>query len=467
MNYEEFISRKLVRTPPTGLATVPELSDKLFPFQKEIVGWALKRGRAAVFADTGLGKTRMQLEWAKCVADATGSRVLILAPLAVASQTAKEGASIGVNVQVSREPEDIGDARIIVTNYDRIHKYSPDDFGAVVLDESSIIKHQTSKTFSTLTDMFARTAFKLCATATPSPNDYTELGTHAEFLGICTRQEMLAEFFCHDGGETQVWRLKGHARTAFWKWIASWGALLRKPSDLGHSDEGYNLPGLNVYQHTIAADADMVKESGFLFAQEATDLMDRRRARKASLSARVTEVSELVMVKEKAEKFVVWCDLNVEQDLLAQAFGDDCVSVYGSLDADEKERRVLQFLNGERRILLSKSSICGFGINIQTAARMVFVGVTDSYESYYQAVRRCYRFGQRREVDVHIYASEVEGSVVKNLARKEAESKKMAEELSSETRDAVRAEVHGQTRTTNVYKPGAIVMPKWLVSETT
>jgi hypothetical protein len=475
MNYDDFVAGKLAHAVPTGLASVPALHG-LFPFQRDLVAWALRRGRAAIFADTGLGKTRMQIEWARCVCDATKRSVLILAPLAVAAQTAREGAAIGVPVHVVRESSEIGAEGIYITNYDRLHKFDPLAFGAVVLDESSIIKHHNAKTFATLMSAFAAVPFKLCATATPSPNDYTELGTHAEFLGLCTREEMLAEFFCHDGGEAQVWRLKGHARKVFWRWVASWGALLRKPSDLGYDDAGYSLPGLNTYHHVLPVDAETVKASGFLFAQEATDLMDRRRARRASLEARAQMAARLIMnctcggnacTCEASERWVVWVDLNDEQEALEKAFGSDCVSIHGRLDIDEKEMRLRRYIDGGPRILLGKPSIFGFGINLQMCARMAFVGVTDSWEAYYQAVRRCYRFGQTREVDVHIFASEVEGSIVKNLARKEADANRMAEELSAETRGAVLEEVRGQSRTVNTYAPGEILMPQWLQTEVT
>jgi len=312
--------------------------------------------------------------------------------------------------------------------------------------------------------MFRHTQYKLCATATPAPNDFVELGTHAEFLGICTRAEMLAEFFCHDGGDTSVWRLKGHARAAFWRWVASWGALLRQPSDLGYEDEGYALPGLIVRHHTIATDAQAVKESGFLFAQEATDLMSRRRARRDSLGHRVALCSEHVNAMPADEPCGVWCDLNDESDALRKAIPGS-VEIRGNVDVDEKERRLVAFSEGKTRVLISKASITGWGLNWQHCARTMFVGATDSWESYHQAVRRFYRFGQQREVEVDIYASDVEGSVIKNLMRKEAAAKEMAEALSTETRATVLAEVRGQTRDTNVYAPGKIEVPKWLVTD--
>lgn len=462
MNYADFVDGKLSRVPPTGLAEVPELNASLFPFQRDLVTWALRRGRCAIFADTGLGKTRQELEWARCVALATGGRVLILAPLAVGAQTVREAEKIGVAAKQVRYASDVDDApSIVVTNYDRIHHFDPAAFVGVVCDESSVIKNSDSKTFATLTEMFAATPFRLCATATPSPNDYTELGTHAEFLGICTREEMLAEYFCHDGGETQTWRLKGHARGAFWRWVAGWAALIRKPSDFGYSDAGYDLPPLTIRQHTIAADPEQAKAQGLLFAEPARTLTERRAARKASLTPRVQRCADVVLA-EPNEAWVIWCELNAEADALADAL-TGAVEIRGSDEALLKEQRLVAFSNGEFRILISKPKIAGFGLNWQHAARMCFVGVKDSYESTYQAIRRCWRFGQKREVHVHVFASEMEGEVVKNLERKERDAFAMSEALSAETREVVRAEIMGQKRQTNAYEATTKArMPAWM-----
>lgn len=453
-DYEDFVARKLSVVPPTGLATVPELGGYLFPFQRDLVAWALRRGRAAIFADTGLGKSRMELEWGRHA----GRRVLVLAPLSVAHQTQREATKIGVEARVCRENADVADG-INITNYDRLHKFDASQFDAVVLDESSVLKHHTSKTLSQVLEAFARTPFRLCATATPSPNDYTELGTHAEFLGICTRTEMLAEFFVHDGGDTQTWRLKGHGREAFWRWVASWGALLRKPSDIGYDDAGYDLPPLQTVEHVLAADPETVRASGLLFAAPAGDLTERRNARRASLSGRVAECAALVNADD--ERWIVWCDLNDESDALTKTIRG-AVEVKGSQDVDEKERRLADFIDGRSRVLVSKSSIAGFGLNLQFCARMAFVGVNDSWEGFYQSVRRIWRFGQTRECVVHIFASEIEGAVVANLKRKEADAKAMADELSRETSAVVREQVRGSHRHTNTYAPGIIRIPAWL-----
>jgi len=486
MDYTSFVTAKLSRQPPTGIAGLKAIkTPHLFPFQRDLVTWSLRRGRAALFADTGLGKSRMQLEWARRVAAHTRGDVLILAPLAVAAQTVREGELIGVLVNLCREAGDVKPG-VNITNYERVHKFDPSRFAGVVLDESSIIKHHDAKTFDMLVEMFGQTAFKLCATATPSPNDYTELGTHAEFLGVCSRAEMLAEFFVHDGGETQVWRLKGHARKQFWRWVASWAALVRRPSDIGYSDDGYVLPPLSVEHHAVASDAETVKSQGLLFAMPAQTLSERRGARKASTDARVQACADAVNARS-SEPWVVWCDLNAESAALTKSI-PGAVEVKGSDSSDWKENVAAWFvglyeepcackddapvclcgkLTARRvKILVSKPSIFGWGLNFQHCSKMAFVGVTDSFEAYYQAVRRCLRFGQRKPVEVHIFASDAEGAVIANLKRKEEAANKMAEELSNETRDMVRAEVRGQERVTNDYTPRVeMLIPAWIGQE--
>ncbi len=462
MSYSEFVNRKLATIPPAGIENASVVNDRLFDFQRDLVAWALRRGRAAIFADTGLGKSSMQLVWANEVASHTQRPTLILAPLAVASQTADEAKKCGVEASVARDKSDAS-SPIVITNYDRLHRFDPGAFGAVVLDESSIIKHHDAKTLATLMAAFRDTPFRLCCTATPSPNDYTELGTHAEFLGVCTRAEMLSEFFCHDGGETQKWRLKGHAREAFWKFVSTWAAMVRTPADLGYDASRYVLPPIRVEHHVIEADAESVKSAGLLFAQSAQSLMERRNARRASVESRVARCAEIV--NASSEPWVVWCDLNAESSALT-ALIDGAVEVTGSMTTDKKENALESFASGRSRVIVSKPSICGFGLNWQHCARMAFVGVTDSWEAYYQAVRRIYRFGQSRECTVHVFASELEGAVVANLQRKERDAKAMAEELSRETSESVRAEMRGTSRQTNEYSPKKkIHIPSWVCGE--
>lgn len=456
--YADFVASKLTRVPPAGLECDAEWPH-LFDFQRDLVIWALRRGRCAIFADTGLGKSRMQITWAHHVSEHTGMPVLILAPLAVARQTAEEGAAVGIPVTVCREQSDVRSG-VCVVNYDRIHLMDASAFGGVVLDESSIIKHHTAKTLATLIAAFGQTPFKLCCSATPSPNDFVELGTHAQFLGICSQTEMLAEFFVHDGGKTQDWRLKGHARSAFWKFVASWAALVRTPEDLGYDGSAYVLPPMTVTHHTIEASEEAVRASGQLFAVPASTLMERRAARKSSVVDRVQRCADLV--NASADPWVVWCDLNDESKALAKSI-DGAVEVTGSMTSEEKEAALEMFRTGAARVIVSKPSICGFGLNWQHCHNMAFVGVTDSWEAFYQAKKRIHRFGQSFACFVHIFASELEGAVIANLARKEAAATLMAEELSRETASAVFEAVRGTSRVTNSYNANArMIVPAWL-----
>ena len=461
LTYSDFVANKLQFIPPSGMENVPALHPTLYPHQRDLTRWALQRGRAALFADTGLGKTAMQLEWAARIVESQAMRVIILAPLAVAAQTVAEGKRLGIEVNECRDGSEVRSG-ITITNYERLHRFAPAMFGGVVLDESSIIKHHDAKTLRILLDSFAQTPWKLCATATPAPNDYTELGTHAEFLGICTRAEMLSEFFTHDGGETQTWRLKKHARAEYWRWVASWAALVQKPSDLGYSDDGYALPPYTVHQHVIEIPQDEVLATGQLFAFEAQTLMERRQARKGTINQRVAAVAE--MVNADRQPWIVWCDLNAESEALTAAI-PDAVEVRGSQTIDDKEKRLRAFASGQTRVLVTKPSIAGFGLNWQHCARVAFVGVTDSWEAYYQAVRRCWRFGQSKHVAVHIFSSELEGAVVANLARKEKDAALMSAELSAMTAEVVRENVAGSRRSTNIYNPNQqMENPAWLTS---
>jgi hypothetical protein len=457
MSYEAFLNRKFVAHRPSGIASGFTLPEYMFKHQSALTRWALGRGRAAIFADTGLGKMIMELVWADVVNKHTGKPVMIHTPLAVAAQIAAEGARFGIEAKVVRESSDLTDG-INIANYERQHKFDASIFGGVVLDESGCIKHSDTKTFRALTDAYVHTPFKLPASATPAPNDWMELGTHAEFLGVCTRQEMLAEFFTHDGGDTSVWRLKGHARALFWKWVATWGAMIRKPSDLGFDDGAYNLPPLHMHEHIVESHAPL---NGMLFAMEAQTLGERRSARRASIDARVAACVAKVNA-EPNEAWVVWGYLNDECDAL-EAGIHGAIQVAGKDSIDVKEQRLADFAAGRARVLVSKGSIAGYGLNWQHAARQAFVGVTDSWETYYQCVRRCWRFGQRRPVHVHLFSSSQEGAVAANLKRKERDAAIMAEQLSAETRDAVMAEVVGLARETNTHNASRrVAVPSFL-----
>lgn len=462
MSYQRFVSRKLETIAPSGLAEPFTLPESLFPMQRDLVSWSLKRGRSAIFADTGLGKSRMQVAWADEVHRRTGGDVLILAPLAVAAQTVMEGAEIGVKITHCRELDDVQPG-INITNYDRLHKFDTSRFVGVVLDESSCIKHHTAKTFDIMVEAFAATPYRLCATATPAPNDWTELGTHAEFLGVCSRAEMLAEFFVHDGGETQTWRLKGHARHMFWKWVSKWGACIRKPSDLGYDDSAYRLPPLTETEHLVDVDESALVGEGMLFAFEARSLTERRAARKESMDARVKACAD--MVNADSDPWIIWGEYNAETEALRSLI-PGAVEIAGPDTAEHKEKCLADFAAGRIRVLITKPSIAGWGLNWQHCARMAFVGVSDSFESYYQAVRRCYRFGQKREVHVHLFSSQLEGAVLANLRRKEQDAQAMGESLAAETSAAVKAAICGTAKQTNDYHASRMVQsPSWLRSE--
>lgn len=435
MNYADFLRTKLWRAPPVGFEPGP-MPDWLFPFQADLTRWALRRGRAAIFADTGLGKTRMQLAWADAVRRHTNSRVLILAPLAVGRQTEDEARRIGVDAGFSRAP--IEDHPILITNYEMLHAWHADDFAGVVLDESSILKSYDGKTRTAILDAFRATPYKLCCTATPAPNDHTELGNHAEFLGTMTRAEMLAMFFCHDGGETSKWTIKGHAQSHFWRWVASWGAVVRRPSDLGYPDDGFILPPVALEHHVVAASRDQAKAAGKLFLEPAEGLTEQRAARRATLTDRVELAASYANAND--EQWLVWCDLNAEGDALAEAiYGAEQVA--GADSDDDKESRMLRFARGELRVLVSKPSICGFGMNFQSCRNVAFVGVSHSFEAYYQAVRRCWRFGQTRQVNVHLITGELEGNVLSNLMRKEVRAQDLSAEVAQHMGEAVHDEV--------------------------
>ena len=445
--YTEFISNKLALHQAVGIDASAINTDSLFPHQAALTQWALRKGRAAIFADTGLGKTRMQLIWADEIRKYTDSTGLILAPLAVAEQTVAEGHYIGITVTHARDDADIQPG-INITNYDRLHRFDTSRFNFVVLDESSIIKHHDSKTLQVLLEAFSHCPYRLCATATPAPNDWTELGTHADFLGICSRAEMLAEYFVHDAAKTQDWRLKGHAKQDFWRWVVSWGAMIRSPADLGFDDSAYQLPPINLKQITV--DSDAVPEFGNLFALEAQTLTERRQARRESMQYRVKACADLC--NNSAEPWVIWCELNAEGEALKQAI-PGAVEIKGADSIQHKERALSDFAAGNIRVLITKPKIAGFGLNWQHCNNVAFVGVSDSWESYYQAVRRCWRFGQDKTVNVYLFVSDQEGAVKANIERKERDANAMFEALSRATVSILQDEVLGNHRRHNDYSP--------------
>lgn len=425
MDYDTFLQSKRFRIQDAGIdIPLGALNGMLFDFQALIVQWALRKGKAALFVDTGLGKTGMQLEWAHQVCLATGGSVLILAPLAVAQQTKREGEKFGIPVTLCRTAEDIQPG-ICVTNYDRLHLFDPSSFVGVVLDESSILKSYSGATCRLIIESFARTPYRIACSATPAPNDHVELGNHAEFLGVMSRTEMLAIFFVHDGGDTSKWRLMGHAEEIFWQFVGGWAVAIRKPSDLGFEDGAYNLPALNFREHCL--ELEETDFSGKLFGAEAETLTDQRRVRRSSLGVRCAHASALVR-SEHAEPFLVWCELNDESAELVSLI-PGAVEVKGADSAEHKEQSIMDFIDGKIRVLVSKPSIFGYGLNLQCCARQVFVGVSHSYEMLYQTIRRSWRFGQTRPVDVHLIYSRAEQPVIRNLKRKQEAHETMSEAM--------------------------------------
>jgi DNA modification methylase len=423
--YDSFIASKTRFRTASGFEP-KTIHAPLFDWQKSVVRWAIRNGRAALFEECGLGKTLQQLEWARQVAAHTKAPVLILTPLAVAHQTAAEASKFGIKAKVCAEQRAVGPAGVYITNYEKLEHFDPGAFSGVVLDESSILKAFTGKTRIALTAAFARTPYRLCCTATPSPNDYTEFGQHADFLGICTPAQMLATYFVNDTFNTGDWRLKKHAEGEFWKWVASWACCVSKPSDIGFKDTGYDLPALHMHPETVFVnEAEGAGEELFRHATlSATTIHKEMRLTSESRAQRVAEI----VAKEPSEQWLVWCNTNDEADHLKAAI-PDCVEVRGSDTEHFKEKSVDGFLAGKIRVLISKPSMFGHGLNLQCCARMAFVGLSYSFEEFYQALRRSYRFGQTREVHAYVIQAQTEGAILQAIERKIEQHKTMQQEM--------------------------------------
>jgi superfamily II DNA or RNA helicase len=423
--YAEFLERKQRQVQPAGRAVdEADVHPMLHPWQKRIVAWAVRTGRDAVWADTGTGKTFMQLEYARL----SGDRALVIAPLAVCRQTVREAAKLGIDARYVRSDADAAGPGIWVTNYEMALRFDPSALDTVVLDEASILKQSDGKTRTALIRHFRDVKHRQACTATPAPNDSEELTSQAEFVGAMPRVEMLAAYFVHDD---EGWRLKGHARRPMFRWMATWAVALRRPSDIGGDDTGYILPGLDVIPHLLPVD---VTPDGQLFATDLGGVGGRAKVRKATLDARCARTAELVAA-EPAEPWVIWCGLNAEADMIARLV-PGAVNVHGSMSPEEKAEALLGFADGDIRVIVTKPSIASFGMNWQHCARMVFCGLGDSYEQYYQAIRRCHRYGQTRRVHAHVVLSELEAQIAQNVARKERQAAQMTEELVREMREA-------------------------------
>lgn len=444
-----FLESKRIVVEPSGFEPEHEMHQLLFDFQKDIVTWALKKGKSAVFAGTGLGKTLIQLEWANHVYENVKGNILILAPLAVAEQTVREGIKLDLIVHLCRTQEDVKPG-INITNYEMLSHFDVDSFAGIVLDESSILKSFDGMVRTEIITKFQKTPYKLACTATPAPNDHMELGNHAEFLGTMTRTEMLSTFFVHDGGETSKWRLKKHAKKVFWEWVSSWAVMLSHPSDLGYDGHKFDLPELRL--HEIVVD-----KSGYV-VRLAETLQDRRAARRDSIDDRVSCAAKIA--NNSDDLCLVWCDLNSESEMLTKAI-NGAIEVKGANTPEHKTKSMLDFAEGNIKTLVSKPSICGFGMNFQKCHKMIFVGLSDSFEQYYQAVRRCWRFGQDKPVDVYLITSEKEGAVVKNIKRKEKEFEEMLKGMISSTQELTKENLKQTERTIEEYKSAETKNDLW------
>ncbi len=418
-SYQEFLMQKTAGVESTNRpVSTGEVNDYLHGWQREIVAWASTRGRAAIWADTGLGKTMMQLEFARITAG--NGRALIVAPLAVCQQTCREAEKLGITATYLRNPDpDV--AGIWVTNYEMVDHFSAEDLTTVVLDEASILKQSDGKTRTRLIAQFADVPFRLACTATPAPNDPEELTNQAEFLGRSTRVNMLAAYFIHD---SDGWRLKGHAKSPMFQWMSSWAVAIRRPSDMGYDDGAYLLPDLNIIPHLVDVD---IEQEGQLFATDLGGVGGRAKVRRETLQDRC-EAAAAIVTAEPNEPWLIWCGLNAEAEMMADLL-PDAVNVHGGWTPEDKADALLGFADGTIRTLITKPSLAAFGLNWQHCARMVFVGLSDSYEAYYQAIRRCWRYGQLRPVDAHIVLSALESQIAANVRKKETTAAMLSQQM--------------------------------------
>lgn len=463
--YHDLIERKRVAFAGDGLSKIPALNPASFDHQLHSTEFALRKGRAALFLDTGLGKSLCALDWGRVIVEHTNKPVLMLAPLAVAQQHAREAEKFGIDAAVVRSGEEVGAKRIYVTNYDRLDKFDASRFGGVILDESSVIKNFTGKTTRALIDTFQKTQFRLCCTATPAPNDHTELGTHAEFLGAMRREEMLPIWFINDTMDTGTWRIKGHARANFWSWVASWSRCVSKPSDLGFSDAGFELPPLQITHHEVAADRSInTGEEGKgkfagqqrLFRIPDTSATSIHAEKRLTIDDRADLVATL-LAAEPEQPWIVWVDTDYEAEaVMARLPG--AMEVRGSMKVEEKERRLVAFSEGRERVIVTKSVIGGYGLNWQHCARQCFAGISFSYENFYQSIRRSWRFGQKRPVHIHIVCADTERAIWAVVERKSGDHEAMKREMVAAMRRSVQEETSRK-----IYQPTQEArLPAWL-----
>jgi hypothetical protein len=452
-------AKRDMKPEPVGFdVSTTVISDKLFGFQRELVRWALKLGKAALFCECGLGKTPMQLEWADRVAQHTQGPVLILAPLAVSQQTVREGEKFDVPVRYAGDQSEVK-SHVVITNYERLHKFDSSAFAGVVLDESSCIKQFMGSRKREIFEAFAKTPFKLACTATPAPNDHMELGQHCEFLDVLTSHEMLARWFINDTTSFGTYRLKGHAARSFWEWVCSWARCVGRPSDLGaYPDDGYALPQLQLFRHIVDAGA-APQDDGDLFGMAQLSATAIHKEKRRTVSARAAKLREVIEA-EPNEPWIIWCETDYEEDAVLEEL-PDVVPIRGSLSLEEKESRLSGFTEGRIRRISTKASLACLGLNWQHCARMAFAGPTFSFERYYQAIRRCWRFGQSRPVHVHVVMADTETGVWDVLQTKQEDHRRMQAEMFAAARRAV--EQHDNAA--ELYRPtGAWKLADWVAT---
>jgi hypothetical protein len=452
--YNELIEAKAVVAPSRGLKSIPALNPGMRPYQRDCTEFLLGIGSGAAFLDTGMGKSLIALEWSRVIAEHTNKPVLMFAPLAVGPQHVREGAKFGIECRQVSEQSELRPG-INITNYEKIHRFTPEGIGGVVPDESSIMKSFTGKTTKALRDFASEIPFRLACTATPSPNDHMELGQHAQFLGVMDSSEMLMRWFIPDQSQMGTYRLKKHGRNAFWDWVSSWARCASKPSDLGYCDDGFHLPELVMHKHL--AEVDITQDAGdLLFRTPDMSATGMHQEKRKTIAARANCIASCVE-NEPNEPWIIWCDTDYEADEL-MACMPYAVEVRGSMRSEEKEARLVAFSEGRERVLITKPRIGGFGLNWQHCARVAFVGLSFSYEMFYQALRRCYRYGQLRPVHCHIAMAETEDAIWLNSRRKQVEHEFMKVEMAAAMR-------RGQTkakRSARINTTQSAIVPAWL-----
>lgn len=463
LEYQSFLREKRPTVKPFGFE-VPaiQLNRHLFDWQRRVVQWALLRGRAALFEECGLGKTLQQLAWAEQVVKHTNRPVVIHTPVGVRRQTQAESERFGIGcpVTVANKQSEVRDG-INLVNYEKMHLFNASLWSGVVLDESSVLKAFVGKTKQMLCDAYKLTPYRLACTATPAPNDHMELGNHSEFLGVLPSREMLSRWFVNDTMKAGGYRLRGHAKDDFWRWVSSWAVCLSKPSDIGGDDSGYQLPELRTHRHIVEAE-DMEPTPGMLFNVAQISATSLYEVKRATAESRVRKAVELA--RNADGPCLIWCDTNDEADRLAKEL-PEANEVRGADSEDEKDRKMKEFSNGDCQILITKPSVAGFGMNWQHCHYQIFAGLTFSFESFYQAVRRCWRFGQTKPVDVHLVMAECDSTLEKTIGRKQADHAVMQSGMADAMKHATGGKILDELRPSESQEVRSIIIPSWMQSK--